>query len=791
MTMVIFCIAPLLGVYWIFGESQRFEQNVENMRQTYRESQKQLIKQNVDGVIADVNYVQKSSLHKLKTHVSVQIEELYSLLNRAYERYKEQMTDGELKGLLNSLVLSFSSGNDSASYFVLTFAHGTKPLQHSPPSNILTVTPQVSAEMIAVAKKFGQGYYRYQKLQDTDSVDVLACLKIFEHFDWVIGIQIVVNDFVKLEQADILRRINTLSFGEDGLGLIYVYDFDGTCLANPDQDLVGLNRWDYTNPTGLYLVQKIISIATDLSTDPYLEYGGLTNPRTERPSPALAYVAAVPNWRWAVGAGVYLEDLEPHIFEMKHTLIDKVKYKALMITVALGFFMLISSRFSRRIAADFQKDFEHFTLFLRDSLINSNTIDPQSFILDEFRELASSVNRLVERKKHVEERLQHNYTMDVIGELAGGVAHGFNGALGEIKGSTSVLRSLVCDQSPEHQKMETVIDSITCSVDSANSMVNQLLTLSQKRSVDISPVDLNDVVRRALKLCERSIDDVSVVVKYIRKKAVVEADAQQLEGVIRNVCLNALHSMDSVREAGEARGGGLTIEIDEFCPDKEFLDEFDDAKEVDYYVCRVTDTGIGITKEVNNHIFDPFFNTKGWSVGTGLGLSLVSRIIQMHGGVCSVFSKIGVGTTFNIFIPQSKNIEELVQGDEDIVKGQGVVLVIDTDSSMRSQYNSILTRAGYDVILASDDCTGIAEFKQMDGGIDLVLLDIRLPGLAGTHTLEQLLAVNPNVPVLLTSDCLGDERLDRHLYPAVAGIIQKPFSVSELSRKVDDVLSSS
>jgi CheY-like chemotaxis protein len=206
-----------------------------------------------------------------------------------------------------------------------------------------------------------------------------------------------------------------------------------------------------------------------------------------------------------------------------------------------------------------------------------------------------------------------------------------------------------------------------------------------------------------------------------------------------------------------------------------------------------SDTGVGIDEDTLRNIFDPFFTTKEREQGTGLGLAMVYSIIHHHYGFIDVYSEVGVGSTFNVYFPESSDAGEPDHyGHESVIqKGEGTILVIDDEDIVRLMAENILTECGYNVISAENGRSGIDLYKNSFNDIDAVLLDMAMPGMSGKEVYTELKKINPGVKVLLASGFRQDYRVDEVMGLGVTGFIQKPYSLGELSGKVKEIIKGS
>jgi PAS domain S-box-containing protein len=384
--------------------------------------------------------------------------------------------------------------------------------------------------------------------------------------------------------------------------------------------------------------------------------------------------------------------------------------------------------------------------------------------------------------------------MEIVGNLAGGLAHDFNNVLGGIVGSTSLLQYVLESGKIDIGDLKSRIDTIEKSAERAVDLVKQLLTLSRKNEPAFSPVDLNIALKHVKKICQNTFDkSVEMDISSYKGDALVWADATQLEQVLLNLCINASHAMTIMRGDSQKQGGTLSVTISTFDTDKTFRDRHPQATELHYWNVEVADNGIGMDSEILSKIFDPFFTTKSERKGTGLGLAMVYYIVQQHKGFILVYSEPDLGTTFNVYLPRvedEKILPRETKAQESLVHGSGMILMIDDEEHLRITTSEILKSCGYEVITASDGIKGISAYSERQTDINMVLLDMAMPIMSGREVYKELRKINPQIKVLLTSGFKEDERVRQVIELGVNGFIQKPFSMIDLSKKVADIVSS-
>jgi CheY-like chemotaxis protein len=322
-------------------------------------------------------------------------------------------------------------------------------------------------------------------------------------------------------------------------------------------------------------------------------------------------------------------------------------------------------------------------------------------------------------------------------------------------------------------------------------MVNQLLTLSRKHDLFLTPVDLILSIKNVLNICKSTFDkSIEITTQYAMEKAMVMADPAQIEQVILNICVNAMHAMTIMRSEDERQGGSLTIIIDSIMSDVHFRDTHSEANECDYWIIRIRDTGVGMESKVIAKIFDPFFTTKKMNGGTGLGLAMVYNIIQQHNGFIDVYSEPGIGTTFNVLLPKLENVEYVEEKnmvEKFDFSGTGLILIVDDEEVIRKTARKILEHCGYTVLDTAEGAIAISLYRERPAEFIGVLLDMAMPKMSGKEIFAELLKINPDVKAIIASGFMQDKRVEEALHLGVKGFLHKPYSMYDLSKKIKEI----
>jgi two-component system cell cycle sensor histidine kinase/response regulator CckA len=326
------------------------------------------------------------------------------------------------------------------------------------------------------------------------------------------------------------------------------------------------------------------------------------------------------------------------------------------------------------------------------------------------------------------------------------------------------------------------VDTIEKSAQRAAELTGQLLAFARGGKYDIKAANLNSVITESLKIISGTFDKSIIIETDLdRSLPTVEIDIGQIQQVLINLCVNARDAMPG--------GGRMTIQSTlAVLSDSDVHNQLD-ARPGWFAVLTVSDTGIGMDDHVKQRIFEPFFTTKEKGKGTGLGLSMVYGVVKNHGGFVNVYSEVGDGSTFKIYLPLSGKPEVLERdSDEEMAGGHESILIIDDEEVIREVAGEILSSYGYHVQLAADGEEGVKIYKKQEPRSDLVILDMIMPRQGGRETLLKLKKINPAIKVLFSTGYSQNEKVNEIISLGVNGFIQKPYQVNNLLSKVREIL---
>jgi two-component system cell cycle sensor histidine kinase/response regulator CckA len=394
--------------------------------------------------------------------------------------------------------------------------------------------------------------------------------------------------------------------------------------------------------------------------------------------------------------------------------------------------------------------------------------------------LISSIVVDISARKKMEKQLRLSQRMEAIGELAGGVAHDFNNLLAVILGCADIVLDALPAEHPAAKKIETIRQAGS----SAADLTRQLLAFSRQQMLQPRVLDLKEVIDKIQVLLRRLIgENIEIRVSLEPSLGCVKADPGQIEQVLLNLCVNARDAMP--------KGGRLTIAVRNVVLDDSFRDERLMVVPGPYVMLTVEDTGCGMNRETQARIFDPFFTTKEVGKGTGMGLATVYGIVKQSGGYIWVYSEVGKGSVFKVYLPfvnESPQLTPQKDTDASSLRGTETILLAEDSDSLREMAKEYLESVGYSVIESASGKDALERAKEFNGIIHLLLTDIVMPEMSGPELAAEVAGSRPGIKIIYTSG-YTDGAIARQgiLDPAVA-FIQKPYRPKALGRKIREVL---
>jgi PAS domain S-box-containing protein len=390
-------------------------------------------------------------------------------------------------------------------------------------------------------------------------------------------------------------------------------------------------------------------------------------------------------------------------------------------------------------------------------------------------------------RKHAEEALLYSedqlrqaLKMEAVGKLAGGIAHDFNNLLTAITGHSELCLRKMTAENPLYHRIE----QIKKAGDRAGALTRQLLAFSRKQILQPEVLDLNHIVVEMNKMLQRLIgEDVDLLLGLEADLGKVKADPNQVEQVLLNLAVNARDAMPT--------GGKLTIETSNVYLGDDFVGGHLSVSPGQYVLLAVSDTGCGMDAETQGRIFEPFFTTKEVGKGTGLGLATVYGIVKQSGGSIWVYSELGRGTTFKVYLPAVEGPVTKVAIDvpeQELIEGIETVLLVEDEEVVRDMVSEMLRESGYKVLEANNGREALTLGQKYDGEIHLMLTDVVMPEMSGRELAEQLTPLRREMKVLYMSGYTDDAIVHHGVLDEGTAFIGKPFSPHSLARKVREIL---
>jgi len=379
----------------------------------------------------------------------------------------------------------------------------------------------------------------------------------------------------------------------------------------------------------------------------------------------------------------------------------------------------------------------------------------------------------------LEKQLLQAQKFEAIGQLAGGIAQDFNNMIGAIIG----WADLGLEETSADSRLHRHFEKVRQQAQRAAALTRQLLAFARRQILEPRDIDLNQSVTETLSLLEKVIgSDIEIKSKLAPDLAVVCADPTQVEQILMNLCINARDAMPD--------GGTLAIETSNIHFDETYCTVQPYARPGHYAMLAVSDTGTGMDAATLDRIFEPFFTTKEKGKGTGLGLATVYGIARQHGGFIHVYSEVGIGTTFRVYLPVSMSpaqVPERLEDSREIRGGTETILVAEDHEGLRELALETLKNLGYTVLAVPDGEAAVLEFERERDRIDLLVLDVVLPKMSGPDAYSHICELKPAIPVVFATGYSADIALINEAHRD-RPILQKPYSPRDLARKIRDTL---
>ena len=390
-----------------------------------------------------------------------------------------------------------------------------------------------------------------------------------------------------------------------------------------------------------------------------------------------------------------------------------------------------------------------------------------------------SERKKAEREKdELESQLRQAQKMESIGTLAGGIAHDFNNILGAIMGFAELAQL----DAAHGTVLKANLNEVIKAANRAKELINQILTFSRQSEQKLKPLQLSIVIKEALKLLRASLPS-TIEIRYdIKSDALAMANPTQIHQVMMNLCTNAGHAM-------RKNGGWLEVSLTNVEFDTDFVNRHPEIQNGPYLQLTVTDTGHGMSSEILNRIFDPFFSTKETGEGTGLGLSVVHGIVKSHGGTIYAYSEPGKGSSFKVYFPAiERRLEPEKREEMTLPKGSERILFVDDEKMLVDVGKQLLETLGYDVTAKNSSIDALQLFTSHPGRFDLVITDQTMPHMTGEELATKLLVIRPDIPIIMCTGFIANitERNANEL--GIKSLIMKPIIMRHIAKTIRKVL---
>ena len=786
-------IIVLLLLFWTFNilqERGRFLEQSEAFAREYSTSQKQLLAFTVANAIDFIQFKQSQIEQRIKGDLQRRVDEAYQLAEKLYTANQDRMSNEEIQREILVALDSQRFNHGRGYYFVYTL-DGRELLSSdrlNSESSLSAEKHRVVADIVRIAREEGQGFYAYQWPKPTDppgNHPKISFVKRFEPYSWLIGTGEYVEDMRAEVQQEVIQWIDHMRFSE--VGYLWIHSTTLTMISHPYYKEDAFPKWyqpgglaDFADPEGKLLFSEM--------TDRCLENGlGYVEYLWSKPSydgyfKKISYVELIKDWGWIVGAGVYIDDLERTIYQNKLAINKQIRSQVFQLLIlaccCIPMLVYLTRFFHNRV----RRAFATFSAHFQEAAHNRREVDPECLSFKEFQSLAIYVNKMVADQraaltqlKKSEERLMQAQKMEAIGRLAGGIAHDFGNLMKAVHGYTEMLLW----NEDLGEQVRGGLQEIKQASERASSLTHKLLAFSRRQILQPEVINLNRLVSDLEGLLGRIIgEDIRLVTDFTENLGSIEADPVQIEQIVINMALNARDAMP--------RGGTLRILTQNVDLEEGVCVRGDVRKTATHVLLEISDTGMGMDTDTQEHLFEPFFTTKEIGKGTGLGLSTVYGIVKQSGGNIWVSSKPGRGTTFSMYFPrvERKAREEAISQGQAQAHSEGeIILLVEDEAEVRYMIATSLRHAGDQVLEAGDGAEALNLLRcNPKMQIDLILTDMVMPRMGGDELTLRLPAQYRDTAILFMSGYPGTRNVGSKPY------IQKPFSHHTLCNRIRELL---
>lgn len=782
----------VVGYLWVWEENRRFAEDADRQRRDYVEARKAMVRNEVERVVDYIAYRRSRSEEVLRATLRSRVRNAVAIADSLYRSHHGRMSRPALERMIREALrpVRFDGGRG---YIFAASLDGTEQLY--PPDPALEGTSFlglqdangcfVVREEAELMRRQEEGFFlhRWRRPGSPDGMvhPKMTFLMRFAPLGWFFGTGEYLEDFDRDLQDELLDRISRVRFGREGY--VFVNTYDGDALITDGQRVrEHRNLWDLTDPGGVKVIQEERR-AVERPEGGFIYY--TWNKLTEAvPARKVSFIKGVPDWRWMVGAGVYLDEIEPVIEAQREALRIRTRWqmaRVLAIVASLGLLVVLLARI---LARRMRRGFLAFMSFFERGATESIPIDESRLAFSEFRSLAHAANAMIEarrqaeqEKRELQERLAHARKMEALGLLAGGVAHDLNNILSGVV----LYPDLMLAQLPADSPLRRPLESIREAGERAAAVVADLLVASRGGTAGAEVLDLGAAAERFVASPEFHAlalqhPGVRVRVDLDPETPRLRCSSAHLAKVLLNLVANAMEAIageGEVRIRTERRELGAALLGYEVVPAGE------------YAVLAVADDGAGIAAADLGRLFDPFFTRKILGrKGTGLGLTVVWHTVHDHGGFIDVRSGAG-GTTFELYFPACSEPLTAAPGPSpEELRGRGErVLVVDDEPGQREMAAEMLARLGYEPHVAASGEEAVEMVRATP--FALVILDMVLgSGMDGRATYAAILASRPGQKAIVASGYAETEDIRATLAMGAGTSILKPYTLARMGAAI-------
>ncbi len=786
----------LFGGLWISSEYSAYQAESIAIREDLLTSYKEQLKTEVSKASSYIAYQKDHIEPRSREIVQSRVNEAHAIALNIFEQNRGKRSLAEIQDMVKDTLRSISFNNGRGYFFAFSL-RGIEALNADKPEmegkDMLPVQgaqgEYVVRDMLDIVKRSGEGFYKYTWTKPglKGMFPKLAYVKLFESFGWVIGTGEYLDDIGSDVQKEVISYIEQIKYQNDGY--IFAGRWDGESLSGPAK---GKNMWDITDSNGKKLVQELIRLSKEGGG--YFEYV-MPKLESKKPAPKLSYVVGVPEWKWYVGTGIYIDEIETAIERNKQEFEQKIISHLIKIALVLAGLVAVVFFVAVALSRKTKKNLDSFLAFFKRATVELDEIDPDVMDFVELQDLAVSVNEMigalkqaevalmeqVEEQRQLRDQIIQQQKLESIGQLVGGIAHDFNNMLTPVFGYSEMIMSRVDPDDKIYGFAGSIIDA----ANKAKNMIQQLMCFSRNQTLVVQCNDLNEIVVSFMKMLASSIrENITIRMDLCSTPCLVQSNRVQIEQILLNLAVNAQDAISA--------NGVITIETGHVVFDDEFCRSHLGVQAGNYVLLAFTDSGCGMNDEVLSHIFEPFFTTKSVGLGTGLGLSTVFGIIKQHNGFVDVQSSAGVGTTFRIYLQEDKdgvteNTQMLSEKTEPS-RFAATILLAEDNRILLDFIQLLLEEQGY-TVLAADFPENALVMARENEKIDLLISDVTMPQMSGPELYEHLLETRPELKVIFMSGYPGSVEISHGSLVESVDFIAKPFTSEVFLKKVSAVLS--